>query len=63
MTIQILKGNNVVREATVTQSSAGAFEGRISLRRIRGNVTLRVVAVDPEGAMSAPVDVTLSVRR
>jgi hypothetical protein len=63
VTIQILKGDNVVREATVTQSSAGAFEGTISLRRIRGNVTLRAVAVDPEGAMSAPVDVTLRVRR
>ena len=63
VTIQILKGDHVVREATVTQSSAGAFEGTISLSRIRGNVTLRVVAVDPEGAMSAPVDVTLSVRR
>jgi hypothetical protein len=63
VTIQILKGDNVVREATVTQSSAGAFAGTISLRRIRGDVTLRAFAVDLEGAMSAPVDVALSVRR
>jgi hypothetical protein len=62
VTIQILKGDNVVRQATVTQSSAGAFEGPISLRRVRGNVTLRVVAVDQEGATSAPVDVALRVR-
>ncbi len=63
VTIQILKGDKVVRQATVTRSSAGAFEGTISLRRIRGNVTLRAVAVDREGAMSAPAEVTLGVRR
>jgi len=63
VTIQILKRDNVVQEATVTQSSAGAFEGTISLRHVHGNFTLRVVAVDPEGAMSAPVAVTLHVRR
>ena len=63
MTIQILKRDNVVQEATVTRSSAGSFEGTISLRHVHGNFTLPVVAVDPEGAMSAPVDVTLRVRR
>src|SRR5947208_6897758 len=63
VTIQILRRDNVVQEATVTQSSAGAFEGTISLRHVHGNFTLRVVAVDPEGAMSAPVAVTLHVRR
>ena len=34
VTIQILKGDHVVREATVTQSSAGAFEGTISLFKL-----------------------------
>ena len=63
VTIQILRRDNVVQEATVTQSSAGAFEGTISLRHVHGNFTLRVVAVDPEGAMSAPVAVTFHVRR
>ena len=62
VTIQILRRDNVVQEATVTQSSAGAFEGTISLRHVHGNFTLRVVAVDSEGAMSAPVAVTLRIR-
>jgi len=48
----------------VTPSSAGAFVATLSLKHVHpGKFTLHVLAVDPEGATSAPVDLPLRVRR
>ncbi len=64
VTAQLVRRQRVVREATVTQSSAGAFVAELSLRHLRpGSFMLHVFAVDPEGAMSTPVDLTLRIRR
>ncbi|TMA92309.1 MAG: hypothetical protein E6J77_05695 [Deltaproteobacteria bacterium] len=64
VTIELLNRNQkVVRQTTVTRSSAGAFVAPLSVRHLHGNFTLHVFAVDPEGAMSAPVELTLRIRR
>jgi hypothetical protein len=64
VTIQLLKRYKVVRQATVTRSSAGAFVATLSLEHVHpGRFTLHVLAVDTEGATSAPVDVALRIRR
>ena len=39
-----------VRQATIDQASAGSFDAQISLKRIRGKLTLRVSATDVNGA-------------
>jgi hypothetical protein len=65
VTIQLLnKKRRVVRETTVSQAAAGAFTATLSLRNIRpGHFTLHLVAVDANGASSAPVDIPIRVRR
>ena len=65
VTIQLLTENHkVVRQTTVTRSSAGTFVATLSLKRIRpGRFTLHVFAIDPDGAASAPVDLPFRVRR
>ena len=64
VTIQLLKKDEVVRQTTVSRSSAGAFVATLSLRHVHpGEYTLQVFAVDSEGATSAPVDLPLRVRR
>jgi len=66
VTIELLtaRKERVVRQATVSRSSAGAFVATLSLKRIRPRrFTLRVFAVDTDGAMSAPVDLPFRVRR
>jgi len=58
------KKQKVVRQAMVTPSSAGAFVATLSLKHLHpGRFTLHVLALDSEGATSAPVDVALRVRR
>jgi hypothetical protein len=64
VTIQLLKKDKVVRQAMVTRSSAGAFVTTLSLMRVHpGKFTLHVIAVDAEGATSAPVDLPLCLHR
>jgi hypothetical protein len=64
VTIQLLKKNKVVREATVARAAAGAFDATLSLKRVRpSRYTLRVLAVDADGATSAPTNLALRVRR
>ncbi|TMB13617.1 MAG: hypothetical protein E6J71_22385 [Deltaproteobacteria bacterium] len=65
VTIQLLnKKHKVVRQTTVTPSSAGAFVAALSLKHVHpGKFTLHVLAVDSEGATSVPIDLALRVRR
>src|SRR5947207_9890649 len=64
VTIQLLKQDKVVRQTTVIRSSAGAFVATLSLKRVHpGKFTLHVLAVDSEGATSAPVDLPLRLHR
>ena len=47
------KRGKVVRQATVTQASAGSFTAKVSLKRLKpGRYTLRVTATDADGASS-----------
>jgi hypothetical protein len=51
ITLDILnKQRTSFRRATLTRTSAGSFETQISLRHVRGTVTLRMTATDAEGA-------------
>jgi hypothetical protein len=51
ISLEILnKQGNSLRRVMLTQSSAGSFEGHISLKRARGKLTLRVTATDADGA-------------
>jgi hypothetical protein len=51
VTLDILdKKGRSLRQVTLNQSSAGSFEAQISLRHIKGNLTLRVTATDTDGA-------------
>jgi hypothetical protein len=53
MTLDILNGRGTsLRQTTLTRTSAGSFAAQISLRHVRGNVTLRVTATDVDGASS-----------
>lgn len=62
--IQLRKNDRVVRETTLSRSSAGAFTATLSLRHVHpGHYTLHVQAVDAEGAASVPVDLPLRLRR
>jgi len=64
VTIQLLRKDTVVRQLTVTRSSGGAFVATLPLKHVHpGRFTLHVLAVDSEGATSAPVDLPLRVRR
>jgi len=65
VTIQLInRKSKVVREVTVTPSSAGALVATLSLKHVHtGKFTLHIVAVDPEGATSVPIDLRLRVRR
>jgi len=51
ITLDILNGRGTsLRQTTLTRTSAGSFEAQISLRHLRGPLTLRVTATDVEGA-------------
>jgi len=65
VTIQLLsKKHKVVRQATVSQASAGAFAASLSLRHMHpGKFTLHIVATDADGATSTAVDLPIRVRR
>ena len=64
VTIQFIKKDRVVRQAMVTRSSAGAFVATLSLKHVHpGKFTLHVIAVDSEGATSAPVDLPFRLHR
>jgi hypothetical protein len=65
VTIELLNRNHkVVRQATVSQSSAGAFAAALPLRHLHsGRYTLHVLATDSDGATSTPIDVSLRIRR
>jgi hypothetical protein len=53
ITLDILNGRGtLLRQTTLTRTSAGSFEAQISLRHVRGSVTLRVTATDVDGASS-----------
>ncbi|HKA92257.1 MAG TPA: hypothetical protein VKE97_00540, partial [Acidimicrobiia bacterium] len=53
ITLDILNGRGTsLRQTTLTRTSAGSFAAQISLRHVRGNVTLRVTATDAQGASS-----------
>ena len=64
-TIQLLnRRNKVVRQVTVARSSSGGFATTLSLKHVHpGRFTLHVIAADPEGATSVPIDVPLRFRR
>jgi hypothetical protein len=54
ITLDILNGRGTfLRRTTVTGTSAGSFAAQISLRHLRGKLTLRVTATDVDGASSA----------
>ncbi len=64
VTIQLLKKDEVVRQTTVSRSSAGAFVATLSLKHVHpGEYTLQVFGVDSEGATSVPIDLPLRVLR
>ncbi|HLY38160.1 MAG TPA: hypothetical protein VKU61_08995, partial [Candidatus Binatia bacterium] len=64
VTIELRKGDKVVRRLTVTEPSAGRFTTTLSLRHLhRGKYTLHVIAMDAEGAPSVPVDRLLHIHR
>jgi hypothetical protein len=51
ITLDILnKKGESLRQVTLNQASAGSFEAHISLKHIRGKLTLRVTATDVDGA-------------
>jgi hypothetical protein len=51
ITLDILNRRGTsVRQTTLIRTSAGSFEAQISLRHVRGTVTLRVTATDAQGA-------------
>jgi hypothetical protein len=53
ITLDILNGRGTsLRQTTLTRTSAGSFEAQISLRHLRGTLTLRVTATDADGASS-----------
>jgi hypothetical protein len=53
ITLDILNGQGTsLRRTTLTRTSAGSFEAQISLRHLRGRLTLRLTATDVEGASS-----------
>ena len=53
ITLDILNGRATsLRRTTLTQTGAGSLEAQISLRHLRGRLTLRVTATDVEGASS-----------
>lgn len=62
VTLELLnKRGKVRRQVVVDQTSAGSFEAQISLKRVRGSVTLRVTATDANGA-STSVEQALRVK-
>ena len=51
VTLEILtKKGRSLRQVTIDQGGAGSFTAQISLKRIKGRVTLRVTATDANGA-------------
>jgi hypothetical protein len=48
----INRRGRTLREVTAEQPSAGSFEVDVSLKRVRGHLTLRVTATDADGASS-----------
>ena len=51
ITLEILaKKGTSLRQVTLDQASAGSFDAQISLRHLRGRLTLRVTATDTGGA-------------
>ena len=51
ITLEILRKNgNSLRRVTLDQASAGSFDAQISLKHLRGRLTLRVTATDTGGA-------------
>jgi hypothetical protein len=51
--LDILNGRRTsLRQTTLTRTSAGSVEAQISLRHLRGQLTLRATATDVQGASS-----------
>jgi hypothetical protein len=64
VTVQLIRRQRVIRQATYTRSSGGDFTANLSLRHVPpGSFTLDIVAVDEDGATSDPIDVPLRIHR
>ena len=50
ITLEILKKGKTRRQVTLTRTGAGSFAAQLSLKHIRGKVTLRATATDVDGA-------------
>jgi uncharacterized protein YfaS (alpha-2-macroglobulin family) len=51
ITVDVLsKKGRVLRQVTLDQASAGSFAAHVSLKHVRGRLTLRVTATDADGA-------------
>ena len=51
ITLDIVSGKGrTLGHVTLEQPSAGSFAAQISLKHVKGNVTLRVTATDADGA-------------
>ena len=62
ITLDILnRKGKTLRQVTLDQTSAGSFEAQISLKHVKGTLTLRVTATDADGA-SAVVEQRFRVR-
>ena len=62
ITLDILNNHGIsLRQETLSRTSAGSFEAQISLRHVRGKLTLRVTATDVDGA-SAVVEQQFKVQ-
>lgn len=57
----ISRGGRTLHEVTAEQPTAGSFEVDVSLKRVRGHLTLRVTATDLDGA-STVVEAQLQAR-
>ncbi len=54
VTLELLsKKGRSLRQVTVTQPSAGSFAAQLSLKHVKGQVTLRVTATNADGASAA----------
>jgi hypothetical protein len=50
LTIELLKGDRVLRDLDLDAPQSGSFTADVSLRHVRGKLTLRVTATDLDGA-------------
>src|SRR5262249_38043796 len=64
VTIQLFRKHKRVRQVPVTRASSGRLATTLALQRARpGNFPPRALAIDSDGAASAPKDLPLRIRR